>query len=439
MSSSTPTEAPAARRPDFLAVCAPSGGGKTSFTNALIAAEPGSFARAPSYTTRPRRPDDRGGEYSFVSAAEFHDLQRRGELLNADHVFENWYGISRRGLADIQTAGAIAVKEMAVANVAQLKAAGAQPLIVYLEPNTDFSPRPGRNAETDRVLGAPADAPRDVPIVRLLRDGKSPQELVADFCRWLAAGEVLAGADEFVALHSGAWDDRNEAGYDAIAPEFTDARRLTTALFHELSRPFWQDWVGTRVVPGGAYLEVAPGRGWLRESVDWPAGADYRGLELSSAMRALNAEADRVDLGSAALMPYASQNFDGVLGSLIDPLLNATFLAETRRILRPGGWIALTAPAHQFAAALRGGGVHTTSFIAASGEACSVGSLCAGERQLKQALEAIGFAGVRIWTCDWAPGSTPPPPPVADAWAARPADIARLPLVMCCVAELGHG
>ncbi len=45
-------------------------------------------------------------------------------------------------------------------------------------------------------------------------------------------------------MHSESIDKTNRDGYDAIAAEFDDRRRPTTANFHELSRSFIQQVLG---------------------------------------------------------------------------------------------------------------------------------------------------------------------------------------------------
>ncbi len=86
-------------------VAAPSGGGKTSLVNALLARNQ-EIALSVSYTTRPPRPgeiDHR--EYHFIAEAEFTAMIARGEFLEHAVVHGNRYGTSAPWLRERTAAG----------------------------------------------------------------------------------------------------------------------------------------------------------------------------------------------------------------------------------------------------------------------------------------------------------------------------------------------
>lgn len=77
-------------------VTAPSGAGKSSLVNALLALEP-SIKLSISHTTRDPRPGEvNGREYHFVSKEEFLRMEADGEFLESALVHGNHYGTSRR-------------------------------------------------------------------------------------------------------------------------------------------------------------------------------------------------------------------------------------------------------------------------------------------------------------------------------------------------------
>jgi guanylate kinase len=81
---------------DLFVVVAPSGAGKTSLVNALLAAERG-FRLSVSYTTRaPREGEVDGREYHFVSREAFEAMIAAGDFLEYADVYGNYYGTSRR-------------------------------------------------------------------------------------------------------------------------------------------------------------------------------------------------------------------------------------------------------------------------------------------------------------------------------------------------------
>jgi guanylate kinase len=83
----------------LFVIAAPSGGGKTSLVNALLAREPG-IRLSVSYTTRKPRPGEHEGvHYHFVDPDRFAFLKDAGEFLEHAHVHGNWYATSATWLS----------------------------------------------------------------------------------------------------------------------------------------------------------------------------------------------------------------------------------------------------------------------------------------------------------------------------------------------------
>jgi guanylate kinase len=86
-------------------VTAPSGAGKSSLVNAVLADEP-DHALSISYTTRAPRPGEANGrEYHFVDRAAFQRMREAGEFLESAEVHGNFYATSQRQIADNRAAG----------------------------------------------------------------------------------------------------------------------------------------------------------------------------------------------------------------------------------------------------------------------------------------------------------------------------------------------
>ncbi len=78
----------------ILSVSAPSGTGKTSLVNALLARHQDIHISI-SHTTRPIRPNEEAGKhYHFVSREEFEALIHSNNFLEHAHVFDHLYGTS---------------------------------------------------------------------------------------------------------------------------------------------------------------------------------------------------------------------------------------------------------------------------------------------------------------------------------------------------------
>lgn len=76
-------------------ISAPSGGGKTSLVNAMLA-ELQNITVSISHTTRaPRVGEVEGKNYFFVDESTFNQYQQSGIFLEHAKVFNNWYGTSK--------------------------------------------------------------------------------------------------------------------------------------------------------------------------------------------------------------------------------------------------------------------------------------------------------------------------------------------------------
>lgn len=81
-------------------ISAPSGAGKTSLVDALLAADDG-LKVCISHTTRPRRPRETDGvSYHFIDRAMFQEMVEAGAFLEHADVFGNRYGTSRSAVEE---------------------------------------------------------------------------------------------------------------------------------------------------------------------------------------------------------------------------------------------------------------------------------------------------------------------------------------------------
>ena len=86
--------------PLVILISAPSGGGKTTLCQQLLAARP-NMTRAVTCTTRAPRPGEKDGvDYYFLDPAEFQRRVQAGEFIEHATVFGRSYGILRSELLD---------------------------------------------------------------------------------------------------------------------------------------------------------------------------------------------------------------------------------------------------------------------------------------------------------------------------------------------------
>ena len=102
-------------------VSAPSGAGKTSLVNALLARSP-ALQVSVSHTTRAQRPGEQDGvNYHFVDEATFLGMLEEAEFLEHARVFGNLYGTSQGWVETQLAAGTDVILEIDWQGAAQVK------------------------------------------------------------------------------------------------------------------------------------------------------------------------------------------------------------------------------------------------------------------------------------------------------------------------------
>jgi guanylate kinase len=119
---------------NLFVIAAPSGGGKTSLTRALLEREPG-IRLSVSYTTRAPRPGEQHDvDYHFVSADRFAALKIANEFLEHAHVHGNWYATSARWLKSQVSAGQDVLLEIDWQGAAQVRALIPESVHIFILP-----------------------------------------------------------------------------------------------------------------------------------------------------------------------------------------------------------------------------------------------------------------------------------------------------------------
>ena len=129
MSSNSP-----AARGLLVVLSAPSGTGKTTVAERLVAVCPG-LERSRSYTSRPPRAGERDGvDYNFLSRQEFEAMVGRGDLLEWADVFGSLYGTGRRDVETRREAGADVLLVIDVQGARQVRTAVTSAVSVFVLP-----------------------------------------------------------------------------------------------------------------------------------------------------------------------------------------------------------------------------------------------------------------------------------------------------------------
>ncbi len=153
-----------ATRGNLYIVSAPSGGGKTSLTRALIPrlARHGITASiSVSYTTRVPRPGEVHGEhYHFVDEASFVGMIESRAFLEHAHVFGRRYGTGRSRTETLLAAGEDVILDIDWQGARQVRAAIADAVSIFILPPSvaELERRlRGRSQDSEETIAARMD------------------------------------------------------------------------------------------------------------------------------------------------------------------------------------------------------------------------------------------------------------------------------------------
>jgi guanylate kinase len=118
----------------LFTVSAPSGAGKTSLLEALVARSP-DLQVSISHTTRQRRRGETDGvNYHFVDHARFQAMLAKEAFLEHAEVFGNFYGTSRTWVEDQLAAGKDVILEIDWQGAAQVKSLLPETRSIFILP-----------------------------------------------------------------------------------------------------------------------------------------------------------------------------------------------------------------------------------------------------------------------------------------------------------------
>ena len=123
----------------LVVVSGPSGVGKTTVVDRLLAVCPLPLRRSVSATTRAPRPGERDGvDYHFLSREEFARRRRRGDFLECFDVFHrgDWYGTLLSEVAPSLDAGKWVVLGIDVQGALAVMARCSDAVTIFIRPSS---------------------------------------------------------------------------------------------------------------------------------------------------------------------------------------------------------------------------------------------------------------------------------------------------------------
>lgn len=182
---SSPTSAP--QRGTLFIVAAPSGAGKSSMVNAVLAREPG-IALSISYTSRAPRPGERHAQhYHFVRKEEFEAMIAAGDFFEYALVHGDYKGTARQSVEPQLAAGKDVLLEIDWQGARQVRAKIPDAVSVFiLPPSTDALEMRMRNRGQDT----------EAVIAQRLAAAKEEMSHASEFDYWIVNEHFDAAANE---------------------------------------------------------------------------------------------------------------------------------------------------------------------------------------------------------------------------------------------------
>jgi guanylate kinase len=169
-------------------ITGPSGVGKGTLIERLLASLPG-LELSVSATTRPPRPGEVDGrDYHFLDADEFERRASSGDFLEHAAYSGNRYGTLRSEVERRLAAGTSVVLEIEVEGARQVRAAMPSSVQVFIAP-------PDAAALRERLEGRGTDSPE--AIVERLRTAERELAAQREFAHVIVNDDVDRAADEF--------------------------------------------------------------------------------------------------------------------------------------------------------------------------------------------------------------------------------------------------
>ncbi|MFC3703087.1 guanylate kinase [Reinekea marina] len=172
-------------------VAAPSGAGKSSLVNALIARLPFVYLSI-SHTTRPMRPGEEDGEhYHFTTVEDFTARIEQAEFLEHAKVFDNYYGTSQTYVQQQLDAGHDVILEIDWQGGQQIRRLMPDAKSIFILP-------PSKDALQERLEKRQQDSAE--VIARRMKDAVSEMSHYAEFDYLIINDDFYKALDEMSAI-----------------------------------------------------------------------------------------------------------------------------------------------------------------------------------------------------------------------------------------------
>ena len=190
-------------------VSAPSGAGKSSIVNQVLARDPG-ISLSISFTSRKPRPGERHAEhYHFVDEAEFQRMIAAGDFFEHALVHGDWKGTARQSVEPMLAAGRDVVLEIDWQGARQVREQVRDAISIFILP-------PSRGALDERMHKRAQDS--EETIARRLGAARDEMSHFGEYDYLIVNDDFDAAVDEMCAIFTASRlrRDRQVAKYSKL-------------------------------------------------------------------------------------------------------------------------------------------------------------------------------------------------------------------------------
>lgn len=144
-----------AREGILFVISGPSGVGKGTLRESLLAASDNLCYSISSTTRKPRDGEQDGYDYNFIDVPAFEKMIQHGDLLEWAVVYDNYYGTSRKFVLDKLKQGMDVLLEIDIQGAMQVKNNFPEGVFIFIMP-------PSREALEERLTARGKDTPEQI-------------------------------------------------------------------------------------------------------------------------------------------------------------------------------------------------------------------------------------------------------------------------------------